>query len=330
MKRASPAQVSARPPADAVSTKQFADDVALYLTRPQRQLPSRYLYDSLGSALFDAICRLPWYRVTRAETALLERHSADILAAASPLTDIVELGPGSGEKLAIVVGARSTESTLVRVHLVDVSRAALTGAAGLIAGFPNVRVVLHQATYEVGVTDAGREAAGGGRTLALFLGSNLGNFDPPRASELLGQIRRALRPGDLFLIGTDLVKPERELLLAYDDPLQVTAAFNRNLLVRINRELGGDFDLASFRHRAVWNPDSSRIEMHLVSTRPQRVRVKAAGLEFTMREGETIWTESSYKYTLDGVSDMLAAAGFVRRQAWVEASAQFALTLAEA
>jgi len=328
MKQVSPARVSARPPAEDVSAKQFAEDVAFYLSRVPRQLPSRYLYDALGSALFDAICRLPWYRVTRAETALLERHASDLLREADPLADIVELGPGSGEKLALVVGARQAGSEPVRVHLVDVSRAALTGAAGLIAGFPNVRVVLHEATYEVGVENAGRERSDSGRTLALFLGSNIGNFDPPRAADLLRQTREALRPGDLFLLGADLVKPEPELLRAYDDPLQVTAAFNRNLLVRINRELGADFDLASFRHRAVWNGEASRVEMHLVSARPQRIRIKAAGLELTMREGETIWTESSYKYTLDGVSGMLAAAGFEPRRRWVDQSAQFALILA--
>jgi dimethylhistidine N-methyltransferase len=325
----SPARVMARPPAEEVSTKRFAEDVAMYLTRPQRQLPSRYLYDPLGSALFEAICRLPWYRVTRAETALLEAQAAAVLAAASPLTDIVELGSGSGEKLASLLYARPVNSTLLRVHLVDVSRAALTGAAGLLAGFPNVRVVMHQAPYEVGLGDVGREQSGTGRTLALLLGSNLGNFDPPRSSELLSRIHAALRPGDLFLLGTDLLKPERDLLLAYDDPLQVTAAFNRNLLVRVNRELGGDFDLSSFRHRAVWNAAASRIEMHLVSARPQRIRIRGAGLNFTMKDGETIWTESSYKYTLDQVGAMLETAGFSRRQSWVEDDAQFALTLVE-
>ncbi len=325
----SSARVSARPPAEEVSTRQFARDVAASLTRTPRQLPSRYLYDALGSALFEAICRLPWYRVTRAETTLLERHGADILSATAPLTDIVELGPGSGEKLATLMRARPPATPLLRVHLVDVSAAALARASGLLAGFPDVRVVLHQAPYEVGISEAGHAQSGPGRTLGLFLGSNLGNFDPPRSSELLRQIHDALRPGDLFLLGTDLVKPERDLLLAYDDPLQVTAAFNRNLLVRINRELGGTFDLGSFRHRAVWNAAASRVEMHLVSTRPQRIRIPGADLELTMTEGETIWTESSYRYTLAGVAEMLARAGFSAREAWVDGPAQFALTLVE-
>lgn len=322
------ARVAARPPTDEVSTEQFAADVATYLVRTPRQLPSRYLYDPLGSALFEAICRLPWYRVTRSETELLRTHASAILHAAAPLTDIVELGPGSGGKLACLLRARDPDAPMLGVHLVDVSRAALASAAGLLAGLPNVRVVTHQAPYEVGLEEVGREHSGSGRTLALFLGSNIGNFDPPRSSQLLQDIRAALRPGDGLLLGTDLVKPEADLLRAYDDPLQVTAAFNRNLLVRINRELGADFDLGGFRHRAVWNAAASRVEMHLVSRRLQRVRIPGAGLEFTMQDGESIWTESSYKYTLDAVSGMLEDAGLTRRAAWIDDRARFALTLA--
>lgn len=323
------ARVSVRPTADEVSTAQFAEDVAFYLSRTPRQLPSKYLYDALGSALFEAISRLPWYRVTRAETGLLDTHARAILAASAPLTDIVELGPGSGEKLVRVLRARDTGGAALRVHLVDVSRAALAGAAGLLVGLPAVQVVTHEATYEAGLTEVGREQPGTGRTLSLLLGSNLGNFDPPRSNELLRQIRAALRPGDLFLLGADLIKPARDLLLAYDDPLGVTAAFNRNLLVRINRELGADFDIDNFHHRAVWNAAQSRVEAYLVSTRPQRVRIPAARLEFTMQDGDTIWTESSYKYTLEGLFAVLETAGFTRRQAWVDDAAQFALTLVQ-
>lgn len=323
------ARVSVRPPSDEVSTAQFAEDVHFYLSQTPRQLPSRYLYDALGSALFEAIGRLPWYPLTRAETGLLDRHARAILAACAPLTDIVELGPGSGQKLARLLRPRDADDGPLRVHLVDVSRAALSGAAGLLVGLPAVQVVTHQATYEAGLAEVSLEQSGAGRTLALFLGSNLGNFDPPRSNELLRQIQAALRPGDLFLLGADLIKPEPDLLLAYDDPLGVTAAFNRNLLVRINRELGADFDLAGFRHRAVWNPALSRVEAYLVSTRLQTVRIPAARIEFTMQDGDTIWTESSYKYTLEGVFAMLEVAGFTRRQQWVDDAAQFALTLVQ-
>lgn len=323
------ARVSVRPPAEQVSTQQFAEDVAFYLTQTPRQLPSRYLYDALGSALFEAITRLPWYRVTRAETGLLKTHARAILAACAPLTDTVELGAGSGEKLARVLQARDAGSAELRVHLVDVSRSALSAAAGLLVGLPATQVITHQATYEAGLAEFRRNQAEAGHTLLLFLGSNMGNFDPPQANELLRQIRSALQPGDLFLLGADLLKPERELMLAYDDPLGVTAAFNRNLLVRINRELGADFDLDSFQHRALWNATESRMESYLVSTRTQRIRIAEARLELTMRDGETIWTESSYKYSLDGLFGSLAAAGFARRQAWVDEDAQFALTLVQ-
>jgi len=166
--------------------------------------------------------------------------------------------------------------------------------------------------------------------LALFLGSNIGNFDPPGADEFLRTIRRALEPGDALLIGADLVKPERDLLLAYDDPLGVTAAFNRNLLVRVNRELDADFDLDAFEHRAIWNAGESRVEMHLVSRRSQHVRIQASGLDLLLQAGETIWTESSYKYRAPEIVEMLRGAGFREIDQWVDAPDAFALTLVAA
>lgn len=321
------ARVSTRPPADEVSTRQFAEDVGAFLSRSPRQLPSRYLYDALGSALFDAICRLPWYGLTRAERQLLERHGTAILDACAPLTDLVELGPGNGEKLMALLLARDDAAPSLRVHLVDVSRAALAIASGLVSGLHAVQVVTHQTTYEAGLADVSREQSGHGRTLALFLGSNLGNFHPPDAEALLRQMYDALQPGDLFLMGVDLVKPEADLVRAYDDPLGVTAAFNRNLLVRMNRELGADFDVAAFRHRAIWNARESRIESYLVSGRAQQVHIPAAGLTVALAADEAIWSESSYKFTVDGVFAVLEAAGFARRHAWVDDEAQFALTL---
>jgi uncharacterized SAM-dependent methyltransferase len=161
----------------------------------------------------------------------------------------------------------------------------------------------------------------------LFLGSNIGNFDPPAARELLFHIHAALRPGDGFLIGADLVKPEQELRLAYDDPLQVTAAFNRNLLVRINRELEANFDLEGFVHRAVWNREESRVEMHLVSTKTQSVAIRAAQLSLQFTKGETIWTESSYKYEPQSLIRQLQSAGFALQKQWTDQTARFALTL---
>jgi len=169
-----------------------------------------------------------------------------------------------------------------------------------------------------------------GRALALFLGSNIGNFDRPGAAEFLRGARASLAGGDTLLIGTDLVKPEPALLLAYDDPLGVTAAFNRNLLVRINRELDADFDVSAFRHLALWNATESRVEMHLVAVRAQRVRIPGASLEVAFEEGETIWTESSYKYRPDEVVRMLERAGFHLVEQWIDDDSGFALTLVEA
>jgi dimethylhistidine N-methyltransferase len=309
--------------------RQFADDVAYYLTLEPRQLPSRYFYDNLGSALFEAISRLPWYRITRAEQGLLTAYGPEILDRVQPLSTLLELGPGSGEKLAAVLQAANPDVPL-NVHLVDVSAAALDAASRVVSLGGNVSVITHEASYESGLEEAARERQGGGRMLTLFLGSNIGNFDPPGADAFLRAIRAALTPGDGLLLGADLVKPERELLLAYDDPLGVTAAFNRNLLVRVNRELGGDFDVSGFAHCAVWNQAKSRIEMLLVSMRRQRVRIPQARLDFVFEEGETIWTESSYKYRPQGIIDMLRRAGFGDEVQWSDQADGFALTLATA
>lgn len=304
----------------------FAEDVGYYLAQAPRQLPSRYLYDALGSALFEAICHLPWYGITRTEQRLLRLHAADIISRSGVPTRLVELGPGSGAKLETLLTLAPCPQAAV--HLVDVSEAALAAATHRLSPLPLRDIVGHQATYEDGVEAIRRPAGHAGRTLVLFLGSNLGNFDPPGADALLVGMRGAMTEGDALLLGTDLVKGETDLRLAYDDPLGVTAAFNRNLLVRANRELGADFDLAQFAHRAMWNAAASRVEMHLVSQRAQRVRVPASGLDLLFEAGETIWTESSYKYRLEHLAPMLARSGFVVRRQW-DADG-FALTLAEA
>jgi L-histidine Nalpha-methyltransferase len=306
--------------------KAFADDVAYYLRLDPKQLPSRYFYDPLGSALFEAICHLPWYPITRAEQRLLAAQAPEILRRVSSLSTIIELGPGSGEKVSLLVrAARSTAS--LTVHLVDVSSAALDLATRTLNAY-DVKVERHQASYEAGLEALSRHH--GRRTLVLFLGSNVGNFDPPGAAEFLRTIRRTLRPGDALLIGADLLKPERDLLLAYADPLGVTAAFNRNLLVRVNRELDADFDIDAFEHRAIWNAAASRVEMHLVSVRSQRVRIAASGLDVEFQAGETIWTESSYKYRPAEIVAMLGRAGFREIDQWIDAPDAFALTLVEA
>ena len=298
----------------------FAEDVEYYLSLTPRQLPSKYLYDELGSALFEAICHLSWYQIARTEQHLLNLHAREILTRVGPLATLIELGPGSGKKLASLVEAAGLDRPLT-VHLVDVSPLALEAAAGALESgraAPDLTVVAHRATYEDGLSEIQRDDRADGRTMVLFLGSNIGNFDRPGADAFLRSVRAALAAGDCLLLGTDLVRDERDLLLAYDDPLGVTAAFNRNLLVRANRDLGADFDLAGFDHRAVWNTAASRIEMHLVSTRSQRVRVPASHLDITFASGEAIWTESSYKYRRDEVVQMLERNGFGAAGQWTE------------
>ena len=323
-------RISARQAVAETSRAQFASDVESYLVRRPRQLPSRYFYDALGSALFEAICRLPWYSIGRAELRLIESHGRAILQHLAPLSTLVELGPGNGQKLGALLEAGRMGLEPLDLHLVDVSRAALSAAAHTLGAMADVHVVTHQAPYEVGLAEVTREKSQSGRTIALFLGSNIGNFDRPGAAALLLGIRAALVRGDGLLVGADLIKPERELVTGYDDPLGVTAAFNRNLLVRINRELGADFDLEAFTHRAVWNAAESRIEMHLVSQRRQRVRVKASGLEFALEEAEAIWTESSYKYGPGDITTMLGRAGLQLVEQWIDREDGFALTLVRA
>jgi L-histidine N-alpha-methyltransferase len=324
-----------RPPAfDGVESgkaaAQFAADIQYYLTQDPRQLPSHYLYDALGSALFEAICRLPWYGITRAERRLLARHGEDIFRRAPKVSTIVELGSGSGEKLRALMDAAGQEANIGSVHLVDVSPSALESSARALESLERIDVRTHEATYEAGLAEVAHQRESTDRMLVLFLGSNIGNFDPPGADAFLRWVRGHLRPRDALLIGTDLVKSEQDLRLAYEDPLGVTAAFNRNLLVRINRELGGDFNIDQFDHEAVWNAASSRVEMHLVAREAQQVRIDSAGIAFSMARGERIWTESSYKYRPHDIVAMLQAAGFRLAAQWIDRPDQFALTLVEA
>jgi L-histidine Nalpha-methyltransferase len=307
---------------------EFAADVFRDLQRTPRQLQSRYLYDDLGSRLFEAICRLPWYRVTRAEERLLAQHAGALaarIAGDRQPAALVELGVGSGEKLAQLLLAMPP-GLPPDVHLIDVSPAALDATSARLSGL-GVRIQRHLSTYEEGLQQVAATAHAGVRRTVLFLGSNIGNFDLDAACALLEAIRRATAPGDLLLLGADLVKPAADLILAYDDPLGVTAAFNRNLLVRVNRELEADFDLEGFGHRAVWNEGERRIEMHLVSRVRQIVEVRAIGLRTVFEPGDTIWTESSYKYTEQSITELGARAGFERLSQWVEPEARFALTL---
>jgi dimethylhistidine N-methyltransferase len=308
---------------------EFAADVRRDLALECKQLQSKYLYDALGSSLFEAICRLPWYRITRAESRLLARHAPAVVAALGEESGatIVELGCGNGEKLAVLAEALQAAGGSARVHLIDISSQALEQTEQRLTRLQHFSVVGHQSTYEVGLRRAAAARTEGGTMLVLLLGSNIGNFDAPAALDFLQRIRGAIAPGDLLLLGADLIKPQPVLKLAYDDPLGVTAAFNKNLLVRINHELGGNFDLGAFDHLAVWNAAERRIEMHLVSRVAQTVEIPVAQTNVAFKAGERIWTESSYKYEPEQIEHMAVDTGFAIRDQWIDDDARFALSL---
>lgn len=314
-------------PVLAAGVDELAAEVVDGLTRPAKRLPSKYLYDALGSQLFEAICELPWYGITRGERALLARERATITRPLGDEASIIELGGGSGEKLAILIEALVARGARVETHLVDISPTALDLSARTLGGYPRVSVRCHAAAYLEGLREAVREVDGDRPCLALFLGSNIGNLGPVESDRFLRDIRERLRPGDMLLLGADLVKSEADLILAYDDPLGVTAAFNANLLVRLNRELDADFDLAQFDYRAVWNARASRVETYLVSRSEQTVCLPRAGCCVRLAAGEAIWTESSHKYERAQIAALGERAGFACREQWVERESQFALTL---
>jgi dimethylhistidine N-methyltransferase len=302
----------------------FASDVRRGLgSRPYR-LPPLWFYDELGSRLFDAICLLPWYRITRVERRLLRRAARAMARDMPRRAFVAELGPGNGEKLALFL---ENLGGAPRVLLVDISPEALETSAARLAKAGIVHLAAVRGTYEAGLARIARERPKRGRALVLFLGSNVGNFEPPRAARFLRDVRSALVPGDELLLGADLVKPEEDLLLAYDDPLGVTAAFNRNVLARMNRELGAEFDLTSFAHRAVWNAGEGRVEMYLVSRRAQSVRIPGARLDVRFRKGESIFTEASYKYVSGELRARVEAAGFAARRHSEDGAARYGLML---
>jgi len=311
---------------DRTLAEQFRRDVVTGLRASPKKLSPKYFYDALGSRIFDAICELPWYAVTRAEGHLIARHLPKLVKL-RPGT-IIELGPGNGAKLSMIVGAM--RGRLASVQLIDVSTTALEAATAEVSRVSDVKIVRRVANFEDGLRTAMRTRLSGRPVLVMLLGSTIGNYEPEQRAGLLRHVRRYLQPGDSFLVGADLVKPAADLRLAYDDPLQVTAAFNKNLLVRINRELNADFDLGSFRHRAIWNSPESRVEMHLVSTKRQFVRLRRVRASVLFHRGESIWTESSYKFDPRQLLDIGRASGLDVANQWIDSRYQFALTLYKA
>jgi dimethylhistidine N-methyltransferase len=292
-----------------------------------KSLPSRLLYDDLGSALFEAITRLPEYGLTRADDRLLHTHAAEIAAFARPPLVVAELGSGSGRKARPILEAAARRQPELTYHPIDLSEAALAQSRVELGGIRGVTIEPILASYIDGLSRAVEETRLGERLLVLFVGGTIGNFGRQEAVRFLGDVRSKLRPGDAFLIGTDLMKPVPTLVAAYADSLGVTAAFNKNVLVRLNRELGANFEPAWFTHQARWNEAERRIEMHLVSRRAHRVAIAALDMVVEFADGETIWTESSYRYEKDELPAMGARAGFDCLAQWVDGEWPFAETL---
>lgn len=315
--------------AAATAAPSFAEDVRRGLTATPKVLFPKYFYDALGSRLFEAICELPEYYLTRAETEIFQRYAPEIAGALDGPVRLLELGSGDGRKTRLLIEALVARQGGLEYLPIDVSRSAVEqGAERLLHAFPELTVTAFVAEYLAGLRALRAERVPPGlRTLVLFLGSTIGNLDPGERIALLREIRGVLRPGDGLLLGVDLKKAESILVPAYDDALGVTAAFNLNVLSRINQELGGEFDLGAFRHRARWNADLGRIEMHLESLREQTVPIRDLGLEVRFAAGETIHTESSYKLDPAQVATMAEASGFAVRRTWTDWGGRFASIL---
>ena len=303
----------------------IAADVARGLTSTPKSLPPKYFYDAAGSKLFEAITRLPEYYLTRTEWALLEAHAPALMQRVRP-HDLVEIGAGGGAKTRLLVDARNGYRGPLRYVPVDVDRRTMTRAAhALTAAYPFIEVHGLVGDFERHLAHV---PAATGRRLVAFLGSTIGNLDPPARRDFLREVRRLLAPGDRFLLGVDLVKDRRILEPAYDDAAGVTREFNRNILRVVSRALHGDFVPEAFRHLAFYNADAERIEMHLVPDTRQTVRLRAIDLAVTVAAGERIWTESSYKFTRPGVQAMLEEAGLGLEQWHTDGENLFALAVA--
>lgn len=302
-------------------------DALAGLTATPRTLPPKWFYDAQGSALFEKITQLPEYYPTRAERAILRAVSAEI-ASSSGAHVLVELGSGSSEKTRLLLDALRETGDLREYVPVDVSESALVLAGDTLAAeYPGLAVRAVASDFEEHLGLPSADGAGAGPRLVAFLGSTIGNMVPAQRAAFLNRIRGELRPGDTFLLGTDLVKDPAVLVAAYDDSAGVTAAFNKNVLAVLNAELGADFDLDAFDHVAVWDAENEWIEMRLRSTSPQEVRVRDLGLTAAFAAGEEMLTEVSAKFRRSGVEAELAAAGFAMRSWWTDEAGQFGLSL---
>lgn len=304
----------------------IAGDVWRGLTRSPKSLPPWLLYDKAGSALFEEITRLPEYYLTRTERQIFKQHADEMAHAAGRDLTLIELGAGTATKTCTIINAILQRQKTLTFYPVDVSPDALAAAVHHLTrkhGALTVKPLV--ADYTAGLPEIESVR---GRKMVLYIGSSIGNFEPLEASAVLARVRRSLRTGDVLLVGTDMVKDPSVLVPAYDDAQGVTARFILNLLARINRELGGHFDIGSFRHVALWNGDSSRMEIYLESLREQRVSIDDLGLKVHFGMGERIHCENSYKFTMQMICSVLRNAGFVLDQTWMDERNWFGLHLA--
>ena len=306
---------------------EFAADVRAGLTRAgQKELPSKYLYDDVGSALFEVISVLPEYGLTRADERLLQRNASDIVSRLPARVLVAELGSGTGKKTRWILRALCRRQH-TSYFPIEISPAALAMCKRELGDMEAISIVGFEREYLDGLLEVAARRRPGDHLLVLFLGSTIGNFDRPAGFQFLRQLRGILQAGDSLLLGTDLEKPTTQLLDAYDDPLGVTAAFNLNLLARANRELDANFALEQFEHCVRFNPEARSIEMHLRSKRNQAVEIPRSALSVDFADGETIWTESCHKYSAAEVGDIAKAVGFRCDTQWVDAEWPFAESL---
>ncbi len=307
----------------------FARDVLEGLTSTPKQLSCCYFYDRMGSLLFEAICDLPEYYLTRAEEEILRARGAELVSRFATQVRLVELGSGTAAKTRILIEALLSRQPALRYVPIDICRVTLQESAlQLLKEYTGLDVIAIAAEYREGLRHLRAESDGRSPAqLILWLGSNVGNYHRPEAAGFLRQVREMMTDADRLLVGIDLRKDRAVVEPAYDDSQGVTAEFNLNLLTRINRELGGRFDLEAFRHRAVYNEEAGRIEMYLVSTRAQRVAIQHPGLEIEFAAGEMIHTENSYKYSLAEVESLAVAAGLRIECQWLDSDSRFCANL---
>jgi len=304
----------------------LAEDVRRGLaSQPKRFLP-KYFYDQLGSQLFEAICLLPEYYLTRAENEILDLYADEIAASVDGRITLVEMGSGSASKTRLIIEAILRKQSELLFVPVDISASALDSSSRiLLQSYPQLSIEAYAADYFAGLAELGKKQRT--RTLALFLGSNISNFDPEEALRFLRALREVLSHGDALLLGADLKKDKDVLEAAYNDALGVTAAFNLNVLARINRELGGNFDLRAFQHHAFYNEVLGRVEIYIESLRDQTVAITQLEMEVQFHQGEQIHTENSYKYDHNDIARLASETGFLHGRTWLDSQERFSSNL---